>query len=239
MSSRARLSRRTAAIGVLACAMVVAVAGPALAHVTVQPDTAQAGAADQVFAFRVPNEEDKAGTVKVQVFFPADHPVASVLAAQVPGWTDQIQTTKLTTPIHTDDGDVTEVVSSITWTGGAINPGHYQDFTVDLGQLPTGTDQLVFKALQTYSNGDVVRWIDLQQPGQPEPDHPAPVLHLIPVAATGTATPKTPAATTTATGSGSDNSAALAFGITGTVLGALGLGTAAYTLRRRHTGAEG
>lgn len=37
--------------------------------------------------------------------------------------------------------------------------------------------------IATYSNGDVVRWIDVAQPGQPAPDHPAPVLTLTTAAA--------------------------------------------------------
>jgi hypothetical protein len=37
---------------------------------------------------------------------------------------------------------------------------------------------LVFKALQCYSNGDIVRWIETSSPGQPAPDYPAPVLTL-------------------------------------------------------------
>ena len=36
-----------------------------------------------------------------------------------------------------------------------------------LGHVPDDADSLTFKALQTYSNGDVVRWIDAQQAGQP------------------------------------------------------------------------
>ena len=57
--------------------------------------------------------------------------------------------------------------------------------TVLVGAGPTRPGQVAFKALQTYSNGDVVRWIDVQQPGQPEPDHPAPVLTLTAAAPDG------------------------------------------------------
>ena len=49
--------------------------------------------------------------------------------------------------------------------------------------LPDGVAQLAFKAIQTYSNGDIVRWIDLPQAGQPAPEHPAPVLALTPASA--------------------------------------------------------
>jgi periplasmic copper chaperone A len=53
--------------------------------------------------------------------------------------------------------------------------------------------------IETYSEGMIVRWIDETQPGQPEPDHPAPILRLA-AAAPGTAptTTAAPAPTTTA-----------------------------------------
>lgn len=223
------------AAAALAAATVLLVAGPAAAHVTVQPSSAPKGAADQSFAFRVPNEDDTASTVKVELYFPTDHPIASALIAPVPGWTDQIQTTKLTTPIKTDDGDITDVVSEVTWSGGSIAPGHYQDFTLDFGQLPSDTDQLVFKALQTYSNGNIVRWIDTAQPGQPEPEHPAPTLKLT-AAAADPADPAAPAAPTKS--ASADDSTARALGIAGLVVGALGLAAAAFFGLRRRPGGD-
>jgi hypothetical protein len=39
-----------------------------------------------------------------------------------------------------------------------IKPGQFQEFDVSLGPLPN-VDQLVFKALRYYSDGDTVRWI--------------------------------------------------------------------------------
>ncbi|GGU32173.1 YcnI family copper-binding membrane protein [Streptomyces violascens] len=216
--------RRTATLGILSTAGVLLTAGGAWAHVTVQPGTAAPGATDQAVSFRVPNEEDQAGTTKVEVFLPTDHPIASTLIAPIPGWTEQAQTTKLAKPIHTDDGDITEAVTQVTWSGGTIAPGHYQDFTLDFGQLPSDTDRLTFKALQTYSNGDVVRWIDASNPGQPEPQHPAPVLSLVAPAAA----PKTAAATVRST----NDSTARAFGIAGLGVGALSLAAAAYAVIR-------
>ena len=37
-------------------------------------------------------------------------------------------------------------------------------------------DTVDFKALQTYNNGDIVRWIEPTPAGGEEPEHPAPVL---------------------------------------------------------------
>jgi uncharacterized protein len=84
--------------------------------------------------------------------------------------------------VATDDDDATPAaISSIVWTANydtaAIKPGAYDQFTVRVAKLPD-TDALTFKAVQTYSTGDVVRWIDVAAPGTAEPEHPAPTLHL-------------------------------------------------------------
>jgi uncharacterized protein YcnI len=85
---------------------------------------------------------------------------------------------KLPVPISTDDGEVAAAVATITWSGGRIAPGEYQDFAILAGPIPSGAKTLPFKAVQTYSNGEVVRWIERRGPGEPEPAHPAPVLHV-------------------------------------------------------------
>jgi periplasmic copper chaperone A len=70
------------------------------------------------------------------------------------------------------------VVSKITWTGGTINPGEFQEFEVSAGPLPEDVDQVLFPSIQTYASGEVVRWIDEPVEGE-EPEHPAPVLTLV------------------------------------------------------------
>jgi len=55
----------------------------------------------------------------------------------------------------------------------------YSDkFAILAGPIPAGGKQLVFKAVQTYANGEVVRWIEIRHAGEPEPAHPAPVLDV-------------------------------------------------------------
>lgn len=171
--------RRATTISAVCVVALITVAGVASAHVTANPHTAPQGSYTDV-AFRVPNERDTASTIALEVDFPTDHPIASVETRAVPGWTSTVQKTRLARPITTDDGQITEVVSKITWTGGKIPPGSFEDFDVLLGPLPTDTTELVFPALQSYSNGEVVRWIDPTKPGAPEPAHPAPVLMLTP-----------------------------------------------------------
>lgn len=227
---------RGAAVLAAAGAGLLVLAGPASAHITVNPGAATQGGSDVEMTFRVPNEQDKAFTTKVEVTFPTDHPIAGVLVRPEPGWTAQVDNTTLAKPIHTDDGDISQVVSKVTWTGGQIQPGQYGAFHVIFGRLPSDTDQVVFKAVQTYSNGNVVRWIDLAQAGQPAPDHPAPVLTLAKASGSDTGSAK-PAAgakagqTTTASKASSD-STARGLGVAGLIVGVLGLAAGGFGLWR-------
>jgi periplasmic copper chaperone A len=206
---------------VVAAITLVVSAAAASAHVTVQPSTAEQGG-DATLSFVVPNEKDSADTIQLEVQLPTDHPIASVSVQPKAGWSYKVTTTKLAQPVQSDSGPVTEAVSDIVWSGGSIKPGEFDEFTISLGPLPTGVDNVQFKALQTYSDGDVVRWIEATPPGGPEPDHPAPTLTLT-------------KAGTDSTSSGSDDSTARTLGIIGIVVGALGVafGAGAILVSRR------
>lgn len=169
--------RRAATVSALAAGAVLLVAGPASAHVSVDPEEAAKGGYS-VVNFKVPNEQDKASTVKLEVTFPTDHPLASVMPQPVPGWDVKVEKKKLDKPIEMHGEKITEAVSKVTWTGGKVEPGRFQQFPVSMGQLPEDADQLVFKALQTYDDKEVVRWIEEPKEGAAEPEHPAPVLKL-------------------------------------------------------------
>jgi uncharacterized protein YcnI len=174
---RRRSIRRLVAGAVLGLPLVVFVAGPAAAHVEIEPGSAPKGSTTS-FSFRVPNEKDNASTVGLEVTFPADHPIPSVSVLVKSGWTFTVEKTPLPKPIKTEFGEVTEAVSKITWTGGQIPPDGYDLFTVRGGPLPKNVNQLEFKALQTYSDGEAVQWIEPTVKGGAEPEHPAPVLKL-------------------------------------------------------------
>jgi len=174
----------------LALAGVGLAAFPASAHVTVNPNSATQGGY-ATLTFKVPTERDDANTTKLEVDFPEDQPVAGVSYQPKAGWTVAVEKAPLTTPIKTDDGELTERVSKITWTAdddAVIKPGEFDTFPISVGPLPTA-DQMVFKALQTYSSGEIVRWIDEVAAGSTaEPEHPAPVLKLTPEGASTTST---------------------------------------------------
>lgn len=178
---------RIALAGGVAASTVLLIAGPAAAHVSVQPVGEAAKGGYATLNFKVPNERDQASTVKLEVNFPADHPLSSVTPQAVPGWKIDISKGKLDKPLEVHGKKITEAVSKVTWTAdeGEIAPGYFQQFPVSVGALPENADQLVFKAIQTYDNKEVVRWIEEPTAGAEEPDSPAPVLKLTAAAEDG------------------------------------------------------
>lgn len=228
-----RVARR-AAVGAVVAAGSALWAGPAWAHVTVQPGSAPQGGF-ATFAFQVPNEQDDASTIQVEVEFPADHPIPFVSVEPIPGWTVDVETQTLETPVEAEGEEITEAVSTITWSGGTIGPNEFQQFLVSAGPLPDDTDHLEFKAIQTYDNGDVVRWIQETPEGGEEPEFPAPVLELTPSTGDEHGGSSDEASDTS---DSDDDSNALA--IVALVVGGLGLvagGTALVLSRRRPTSA--
>jgi uncharacterized protein YcnI len=217
---------------VLAATLAVAALAPASAgaHVTLQPNTTTAGGYTRLDV-RVPTERDDASTNKVEVQFPDGF--AGVSYEPVPGWSAKVATKKLTTPVQTDDGPITEGVDTITWTADskqdALPPGAFQDFGLSL-KIPDKPTKLTFKALQTYSDGQVVRWI-----GAEGSDHPAPIVTTT-AAAAATATPAaTLAAAAAPAPAKADDASGNGLAIAALIVGALGLlvGVAAFATRRR------
>ena len=98
---------------------------------------------------------------------PAD--LSSVSFQPKPGWERSVTMVKLAKPATNDEGEtVTDRIATVTWEGGAIAPGEFDEFVLS-GRAPGTRGALIFPAVQTYSNGDVVRWI-----GDPGADSPAP-----------------------------------------------------------------
>jgi uncharacterized protein YcnI len=217
------------AVAALAAIGLTTGAGIASAHVSVNPNTAVAGSYTEL-TFRVPNESAKADTVKVTVNFPMDHPFASVSVKKQPGWTAVATTTKLATPLSDDDNaSITQAVSSITWTAdaaGRIALGQFAEFDVSVGPVPK-VASVMFEAIQTYSDGSVVKWDEPTPASGVEPQDPAPVLTI-------SAAPAEPAAAAAAASTtGTDDNAARVLGVVGIVVGALGVLVGAVALRSR------
>ncbi len=238
---------RLAATGALAGTAVLALSVPAFAHVSVQPEGTAAKGDYAVIDFKVPNERDDASTTKLEVTFPADHPLASVMPEPMAGWDIKVTKSKLDKPLEMHGEKISEAVTKVTWTatGKGIEAGYFEKFPLSVGQLPEDTDELVFKALQTYSDKEVVRWIEVQQKGQEEPENPAPVLELSAAAdghhgssaaddASDSDDAKATAADTSAAKpADSSDTTARVLGVVGIVVGALGVAYGVLAGRRR------
>jgi uncharacterized protein YcnI len=232
---------RTLTVGAVVAAAVGLTALPALAHVSVNsPGATQGGFG--VLTFRMPNETDNTNATGLKVQLPPDQPLASVSVKPQPGWTYTVTRAKLPQPITDDDGNkVTDYPSVVDWkaTAGGIKPGEFAEFQLSVGPLPKA-DSMTFKALQTYSDGQIVSWIDVPAAGSTEEaEHPAPTLKLTP-AGGATAGPVAPAAPAAAPAPAADDSSgsvtgAYVVGGIGLVAGLAALGLAVSGRRRRTT----
>ncbi|MDN0199389.1 YcnI family protein [Streptomyces sp. S.PNR 29] len=242
-----KTSRIAAAVAVAGTTVLV-LSSPAFAHVSVQPEGTAAKGGYAVVDFKVPNERDDSSTTKLEVAFPTDHPLASVMPEPVDGWNIKVTKSKLDKPVDNHGEKISEAVTKVTWTadGKGIEPGYFQKFPVSIGALPEDTDQLVFKALQTYSDKEVVRWIEVPQKGQEEPDNPAPVLELSAASEDGHShgasaeeasddaeSTAANAAGSTSDSSGGTDTTARVLGIVGIVVGAAGVAYGVLAGRRR------
>ncbi|HEY5231445.1 MAG TPA: YcnI family protein [Galbitalea sp.] len=203
------------------------------AHVKITPNTAAPGDDIEV-TFRVPNEMENAGTVKVEIDLPTKTPFAGADYQPVAGWSAQIVSAKLPKPIINDGVQVTEAPVKIIYTanpGVEIKVGQFQQFPIALDLTPN-TGSVDFPTFQTYSNGQIVKWDQKTPADGEEPDNPAPTLYINDPPPTDTESGVTIAATNAAA---STASTALILGTTGLALGviALVLGVFAFVRSRR------
>jgi periplasmic copper chaperone A len=203
---------------------VLALAPTAFAHVTLQPMETPAGGFTRLDV-RVPNETDNADTTKVDVQFPPGF--LSVSTEPVQGWDTKVTMRQLDKPVEQFGEKVTEEVGRITYTGGTIAPGEFQDFGLSLAVPDKPGTAVTFKAIQTYSDGEIRRWI-----GPPDSESPAPQVKLTAAEAEGGAAE--PAAAQPAADGGGDDGGSDTLAIIALIVGIAGLaaGLAALFLRR-------
>jgi periplasmic copper chaperone A len=220
----------------------------AQAHISLHPNTIPAGAF-ATLDIRVPGEQEGAHVTKVDTLFPGGF--TGVDYENVAGWTAKVIETRLATPIKEDGETIDTQVSQIvwSWTGplGKVSNGQFINFPLSLAIPASASGKaLEFRTVQTYSNGQIVHWIEPSLTAE----HPAPRINVTakgglieevagdeagPEAGqTGAANPTPAASSPTAKPS---YGASKGLGIAALVLGALGLlaGLAALAASRRRS----
>jgi uncharacterized protein YcnI len=125
----------------------------ATAHVTLSVDRVGAGEF-AYFDVRVPNERSGASTTRVSIDLPAG--LTFVQAQVKPGWRVSMQ----------KQGDR---VVRVSWRGGRIGPDRFDMFGLSARFPEQRGRTVVFPAVQTYSNGEVVRWAGARNADEPAP----------------------------------------------------------------------
>jgi uncharacterized protein YcnI len=233
---------------VLLIAAALAAPASAQAHISLHPNTIPAGAF-ATLDVRVPGEQEGAYVKKVDTLFPQGF--TGVDYENFPGWTAKVIETKLAIPIKEDGETIDTEVSQIvwTWTGplGKVNNGQFVQFPLTVA-IPANAagKALEFRTVQTYSNGQVVHWIEPSLSGE----HPSPRINVTakggviedvaggeagPTAGPPSGSQSTP--TQTPAVMKSSGGASKGLGITALILGGLGLlaGLASLVVSRRKT----
>ncbi|HEY2719634.1 MAG TPA: YcnI family protein [Solirubrobacteraceae bacterium] len=223
------------AVAALLAAGVLLTPAAAQAHISLHPNTIPAGAF-ATLDVRVPGEAEGAYVKKVDMLFPQGF--TGVDYENVPGWSVKVIESKLAKPIQSDDGPVDTQVSQIIWTWvgplGKLASGQFVQFPLSVAIPEDAAGRpLEFRTVQSYSNGEVVRWIEPALDG----DHPSPRINVTakggviedlagdeagPQAGQTSATPTAPSTTPTAVSS-AGSGASKGLGIAALIVGALGL----------------
>ncbi|WP_329048194.1 DUF1775 domain-containing protein [Streptomyces violaceus] len=163
-----RSVRRLGALTAVTLAVAVATAGPAAAHAEVEAEGARALDQNVALTFSAASESSSAGITELEVILPKGVTADDITYKEGPeGW--KLEPTS----------------RGYTVSGAKLDVGEDAEHVVVVRQLPD-VKELVFKTLQSYSDGRVDRWIGLEDNAEDDHGHghrhPAPVLQLKPAA---------------------------------------------------------
>jgi uncharacterized protein YcnI len=204
---------------VLAALAASALLAPAAgAHVTLNPREVEPGSFARLDV-RVPSERPDAATTSVSLRLPDG--LFFVSFQPKPGWERTVETERLDEPVEVSGQDVQERIASVTWSGGRIRPGEFEEFGLTARIPEEEGGELTFPAVQRYAGGETVRWI-----GPEDADEPAPRVSV------GAAATTEPAAAPTATPAArSDDGGGVSGGLAlGVAIAGLVVALAALTL---------
>jgi len=166
-------------------ATAVAFAGLALvptlarAHTVADPNEGPAGEYIRT-AFRVTHGCKGSPTVALTIRMPEG--VLSAKPMPKPGWTIEIKTRPLDTPVAGQHGfAIRNAVTEVTWSGGKLENTQFDEFVVMVGLPDRAGETLYFPTTQTCEKGQN-NWTGVPAAGQSWHDlpEPAPFIKLKP-----------------------------------------------------------
>ena len=165
--------------GALAATALLALAGPALAHTTLEAEQAPIGSTYKA-VLRVGHGCEGAPTLKLRVRIPDG--IINVKPMPKPGW--EMRTVKAPyEKAHDHYGEaLTEGVREIVWTGKLLDE-HYDEFVFRayLTDSLKPDTMLYIPVVQECEGGKAGRWIEIPAEGKSADDYqyPAPGLKLL------------------------------------------------------------
>lgn len=236
---------KTRSIAVLLAAGALLAPACAEGHISLHPNTIPAGAF-ATLDVRVPGEQAGAYVKRIDVLFPPGF--TGVDYENVAGWKTKVIEAKLASPIEEDGETINTEVSQIIWTWegplGKVENGQFINLPLSLAIPADASGQaLEFRTVQTYSNGQVVHWIDPSLMAE----HPSPRINVTvkggviedlageeagPAAGQGSSSPSTIASVASKPASTSGSSGGKGLAIAALILAALALLTGVGALYR-------
>ncbi|MFE0674600.1 DUF1775 domain-containing protein [Streptomyces sp. NPDC058867] len=162
-STWAHKLRRTGVLGAVAFTAVVAASGSAAAHAEVEAEGARALDQNVELTFTAASESGSAGISKLEVILPEGITPEDISYESGPdGW------------------ELAPTERGYTVSGPKLKVGTDVEYVVTVRQLPDAKS-LIFKTLQSYSDGQIDRWIEEEEESGGDGHghgHPAPRLEL-------------------------------------------------------------
>ncbi|MEZ2405475.1 uncharacterized protein YcnI [Bosea sp. OAE752] len=156
-------------------------AGPALAHITLENQSAPVGSTYKA-VLRVPHGCKGAATTKVRVQIPEG--VIAVKPMPKAGWTLETVKGSYAKPYDYYGTPTSEGVKEVVWSGGKLPDEFYDEFVLRgyLAKDLKADATLYVPVVQECEGGAVERWIEIPEAGKSADDYkfPAPGVKLTP-----------------------------------------------------------
>lgn len=147
------------------------------AHVTLEQQSATASTTYKA-VFRVGHGCEGSPTTAVTVFLPEGF--VGFKPMPKAGWQLDVKTEKLAQPYESHGKPVTERVASVSWRGGRLLDGEYDEFVMR-GSLPATPGKRWIRVLQQCEKGQN-DWAEVPVEGKPRPAFPPAALDIQPAA---------------------------------------------------------